>query len=168
MGDNRNNRGESKDSLYRRYMDMKSRCLNKNCNNYKYYGERGIKICDEWLGEFGYLRFKQWAMKNGYHRTLQIDRIDNDGNYEPNNCRWVTRSIQSMTSRHHGSSGYVGISKTSDGSGWYGRVKADKKVFYTGYSRNLLEAIQMRNNFIIQNGLPNRLNEVRDDCASGF
>ena len=67
---------------------MKSRCLNHNSTSYKNYGGRGISICDEWLV---FENFHNWAMANGYKDWLQIDRIDNDGNYEPSNCRWVTR-----------------------------------------------------------------------------
>ena len=59
MGDNRNNRGESKTTLYRRYIDMKTRCLNPQSCNYKYYGARGIKICTEWLGKDGFKNFKE-------------------------------------------------------------------------------------------------------------
>lgn len=58
----------SYDNLYKRYCDMKSRCYNKNKKNYKYYGGRGIKVCDEWLGENGYNNFKKWALENGYKK----------------------------------------------------------------------------------------------------
>lgn len=76
--------------LYSIYFSMKYRCYNPNCDAYKNYGERGIKICKEWLDDF--MNFYNWAMANGYENNLTIDRIDNDGNYEPNNCRWITKS----------------------------------------------------------------------------
>lgn len=72
--------------LYDVHQAMKQRCLNKKQKFYHRYGGRGIKICDEWLD---YKNFKQWALKNGYKDNLDLDRIDNDGNYEPSNCRWV-------------------------------------------------------------------------------
>ena len=68
---------------------MKRRCLNKNAKNYHRYGGRGISLCEEWLN---YKVFQKWALYNGYDDFLCIDRINNEGNYEPNNCRWITRS----------------------------------------------------------------------------
>lgn len=71
---------------------MKIRCLNPKNPAYKSYGGRGIKICKEWLKDFKV--FYSWAMENGYNDTLSIDRIDVNGNYEPNNCRWVDMKTQ--------------------------------------------------------------------------
>lgn len=76
--------------LYTIYHDMKDRCFNKNSKIYKYYGGRGITVCEQWLNSLD--DFKNWALENGYDDSLEIDRINNDGNYEPLNCRWVTRS----------------------------------------------------------------------------
>lgn len=72
--------------LYDVHQAMKQRCLNKNQKYYYRYGGRGITICDEWLD---YKTFKQWAIDNGYKDGLDLDRINNNGNYEPSNCRWV-------------------------------------------------------------------------------
>lgn len=79
--------------LYTIYNNMKARCYRVTNHKYPRYGGRGIKLCDEWLNDFG--KFFDWAMANGYQENLTIDRIDNDGDYEPSNCRWVTNVEQS-------------------------------------------------------------------------
>lgn len=71
---------------------MKVRCYYKKHDRYQNYGGRGIKVCDEWKNDFS--RFKDWALKNGYDDELTIDRIDNDADYSPSNCRWITNSQQ--------------------------------------------------------------------------
>lgn len=78
---------------------MKQRCLNKNQKVFKYYGERNISICDDWRNDFQV--FYDWAMANGYAKNLTLDRIDNNGNYEPSNCRWVTMKEQRRNSRQN-------------------------------------------------------------------
>ena len=79
-------------SLYRSWCNMKQRCLNPNNPKYYRYGGRGIKICDEWLDIVGFL---DWAKKSGWKQGLTIDRIDNDKDYCPDNCRWVSVSENS-------------------------------------------------------------------------
>lgn len=84
--------GKSKSKLYNVWCTIKQRCNNPKSEFYHRYGGRGIKVCDEWND---YKPFYFWAIKNGYDESLTIDRIDNDGNYEPNNCRWATIKQQS-------------------------------------------------------------------------
>ena len=79
------------------WSDMKTRCYNSNQKSYKHYGGRGIIVCEEWTGDFKC--FYDWAIKNGYKKGLQIDRINNDGNYEPDNCRFVTTAENCRNSR---------------------------------------------------------------------
>ena len=76
-------------NLYRVFNAMIERCSKSSAKNYHNYGGRGIKVCNEWIGN--YQAFCDWALANGYKKGLQIDRIDNNGNYEPSNCRWVTQ-----------------------------------------------------------------------------
>lgn len=69
------------------------RCYNKNEKSYKYYGEKGIQVCREWIEDFS--TFQEWAYKNGYNDSLTIDRIDPTKNYCPENCRWVSGKYNS-------------------------------------------------------------------------
>lgn len=73
--------------IYRIWANMKYRCNAKSGRQYKYYGSKGITVCKEWLD---FINFYNWAIKNGYKKGLELDRIDNDGNYEPSNCQWIT------------------------------------------------------------------------------
>lgn len=85
--------------IYGVWRDMKQRCYNPNNRSFKHYGGRGIGICHEWLDDF--MSFYNWAVNNGYKEGLTIDRRDNDGNYEPSNCRWVTQQIQVNNTRRN-------------------------------------------------------------------
>ena len=84
--------------IYRIWRGMKTRCENQSDYHYKLYGGRGITICDEWRT---FESFYQWAINNGYKETLTLDRIDVNGNYEPNNCKWATQKEQSNNTRRN-------------------------------------------------------------------
>lgn len=78
---------------------MKGRCFCKTQPDYKIYGGRGITVCEEWKNDF--MNFYSWAISNGYQDNLSIDRIDVNGNYEPNNCRWVSQKQQQRNRRNN-------------------------------------------------------------------
>lgn len=82
--------GESNHRLYRIWRNMKRRCYDNTFKAYKNYGGKGVLICDDWLKSFE--NFYKWAISNGYKDNLTIDRINVNGNYDPNNCQWITRS----------------------------------------------------------------------------
>lgn len=93
-----------KHKLYRIYWRMKSSCYNINNRSYKYYGGRGITVCNEWLNS--YESFYNWSISNGYREGLTIDRIDNNGNYEATNCRWVDMKVQNNNKRQRKTANY--------------------------------------------------------------
>ena len=79
-------------SLYSAWNRMCRRCYNPKDHKYYRYGARGISVCNKWRNNYD--AFYEWAINNGYKLGLSLDRINNDGNYEPSNCRWTTQKVQ--------------------------------------------------------------------------
>ena len=91
--------GQSRTRLFTIWSGMRHRCRNPKLREYPDYGGRGIKVCKEWDDSFE--AFRDWAMSHGYTEELTLDRIDNDGNYEPSNCRWITMKEQQANKRNN-------------------------------------------------------------------
>lgn len=98
-----------KERLYVIWKGMHQRCSDPNWRGAKYYIKKGIRVCDEWRD---YAVFRKWALSNGYREDLSIDRIDNDGNYCPENCRWVTARVQANNQSRNRRITYAGETKT--------------------------------------------------------
>lgn len=118
--------------IYRIWHGMKVRCYKKTNHKYKYYGAKGVIICKEWLDNP--LKFKEWALSNGYSDDLSIDRIDNDGNYEPSNCKWSTNSEQghNMGMFSHNTSGVKGVYFSNKSQKWIAQIKNNNKSIHLG------------------------------------
>lgn len=147
---------ESNTRLYNIWTLMKRRCNNPEACN---YGGRGIKVCDEWQT---YEPFRDWAKANGYQENLTIDRINNDGNYEPSNCRWVDYTEQSRNRTVWGEISYEGI--VPDSTGYRAQITIDGKKIYIAHSVNDIGyLVEQRNKFIRENNLSHKIQEYKHD-----
>lgn len=104
--------GLSHTRLHRIWHSMYCRCYYPSTNQYKNYGGKGIKVCEEWKHIEGFIKFYNWATNNGYSDELTLDRIDVNGNYEPSNCRWVTKEVQDNNRGNNRRITYKGETKT--------------------------------------------------------
>ena len=132
------NHGLYKTRLHTIWLLMRDRCLNKNSTNYKRYGGRGISVCEEW-NEFK--PFYDWAMANGYKDGLSIDRIDNNGDYCPSNCRWATRVEQANNTRRNRWIEYNGETHTLAEWGRLYNIPYDKLWSRLSYGWSLERAL---------------------------
>ena len=152
--------------LYRIFATLKDRVLNSKNKQYSDYGGRGITICDEWKNDFK--SFYDWSILNGYeeNKGLSIDRIDNGGNYYPENCRWVTKTIQSRNQRigKNNTSGYKGVHFYKKSGKYIAKIYVNKEQVQLGRFSTPVEGAIAYNNYIIENNLEGFiLNEIPEE-----
>ena len=166
VSESRKTHGLGSTRLYSTWSKLKDRVFNLKSKDYYNYGGRGITICEEWKNDF--VPFYNWAIENGYeeNKGLSIDRIDNDGNYEPHNCRWTTQTMQSRNQRmqKNNTSGYKGVYFKKDNNKYQAQIKVNKKIIYLGSYLNVIEGAIAYNNYIIENNLEGFiLNEIPEE-----
>lgn len=124
--------------MYGRYDKMLYRCYNPNSDNYQYYGGRGIKVCKRWKESFQ--NFLE-DMEPSFFENAELDRIDNDKDYSPENCRWVTHSHNMLNRKgFKNKTKYPGIKKSK--KKYFGRVQINKKTYYTKHMNTPREAYE--------------------------
>ena len=161
-GDKNRKHGYRSERVYSVYTNMKSRCYNENSKSFKDYGAKGVVVCDEWVDNPQ--EFIEWAISNGYNNTLTIDRINPYGNYEPSNCRFVGKTVQSQNTRLLSStnrSGYRGVSWNKAVKQWVVYINVDKKCIYLGKYDCKIDGAVSYNNYVIDNNLNHPLNKIQ-------
>ena len=143
--------------LYSKWRSMKSRCYNKKTKGYKHYGARGITVCDEWKLDAG--AFVKWGLLNGWVYGLEIDRINNDEGYSPENCRFVTRIINSNNKRRQKNSGrFIGVRLRRRCVQYTAQISHNGRNKLIGSFPSAIDAAVARDSYVINNSLGRRLN----------
>ena len=149
--------GLKSNRFYDTWYGMLQRCTNPNHNAYKNYGGRGITVCEEWLDIKNFVAWAEATYPNIEDATL--DRIDNDKGYSPENCTWSDKTTQAINQRRmkNNKSGYVGIYYYKSNKKWVANIRINKILKQIGSFKTKEEAIQARDNYIIENNLPHKL-----------
>ena len=149
--------GLSRHKLYGTWRQMVQRCTNPKHKNYGDYAERGITVCEEWLDIKNFIAWAESTHPNEGGYTL--DRIDNDKGYSPENCTWSDKTTQAINQRmqKNNKSGYVGVIWHIRNKKWGARISVNTKLINIGSFKDKMEAVQARDNYIIENKLPHKL-----------
>ena len=149
--------GLANSQFYNTWKNMDKRCNNPKNKDYKNYGARGITVCEEWLDVTNFVAWCEETYPNikGY----SLDRIDNDKGYSPENCRWADKVTQNTNQRKSSAntSGFVGVYWDISKNKWTAKVGSNNKLIHLGYFNSVQEAVEARDNYIIENKLPHKL-----------
>ena len=150
--------GLTSNIFYHTWSNMCRRCNNPTNGKFKHYGARGIKVCDEWLDIKNFIAWAELTHPN--IRGVTLDRIDNDKGYSPENCRWADATTQMINQRmkKNNTSGYIGVSWRKDINKWTVRLRTEIRYECLGHFDDLMGAVIFRDNYIIENKLPHKLN----------
>ena len=151
--------GLSGHKLYKVWCDMINRTSNINYSKFHNYGGRGITVCDRWMDISNFIEDMYPTYKDG----LAVDRVDVNGNYEPSNCRWSTRTTQNRNTRKiysHNTSGYRGVTfdKSKKQNNWKAQIRINSCTMYLGYFYTAIEAASAYDNYVIENKLEHTIN----------
>ena len=149
--------GLRSNKFYQTWYGMLQRCTNTMRQDYKDYGARGITVCEEWLNVSNFVAWCDLTYPNIEDATL--DRIDNDKGYSPENCTWSDKTTQALNKRigKNNKSGYVGVIWHIRDKKWIVNIRINKILKQIGSFKTLEDAIQARDNYIIENNLPHKL-----------
>lgn len=153
--------GQTNTRLYNIYRGIKKRTNGNSKDEHiiNSYTKKRISMCDEWKASF--IDFMTWANNNGYSDNLTIDRIDNDGDYEPTNCRWVSMCVQAQNRRcliSTNTSGYRGVRWRSERKKWVSIIEHGGKVTKIGSFSNIIDAAVAYDTYVIKNNLNHTIN----------
>lgn len=158
LKDNYHSESKERTRLYTSWASMKHRVKGTTKENRRSYSDKNIEVCTEWLE---YLPFKRWALYNGYNDDLTLDRKDNDLGYNPNNCRWANRAVQSANTRvlrANNRSGYRGVCFVNEKNKYRASIQIKNKSIFIGYFENPIDGAIARDEYIKDNNLPHTLN----------
>ena len=153
----RKTHGLRKHRLYSTWRGIIKRCSNIESDSYKYYGGRGIKVCESWLDVKNFID----DMFPSYVEGLTLDRINVNGNYEPSNCRWASNNTQNRNTRvlrTNNTSGYRGVFFSKRSQKFIAKIVVSNKQIHLGYFKTALEAAKAYDNYIIDNNLEHTKN----------